>query len=140
MRYANVYGERQGDSGEGGVISIFLNRLIAGQGLTVYGDGNQTRDFIYVKDIAAANYEALFSQSANRSYNINTMKETSLQALIELLIQIAGKQPEVINHAARDKDIRRSVLNNQAAVNELHWQPAYTLKEGLYSMLRTLQH
>ncbi|WP_312200856.1 NAD-dependent epimerase/dehydratase family protein [Anaerospora hongkongensis] len=140
LRYANVYGERQGDSGEGGVISIFLKRLLAGQGLTVYGDGKQTRDFIYVKDIAAANYKALFSQSANRSYNISTMKETSLQELLELLMQIAGKQPEVIRHAARDNDIRRSVLNNQAAVNELHWQPAYTLKDGLCSMLRALQH
>lgn len=137
LRYGNVYGERQGDSGEGGVISIFLNRLVASQGLTVYGDGNQTRDFIYVKDVAAANYQALFAQSANRSYNISTMKETSLQELIELLIQIAGKQPEVTNNAARDKDIRRSVLDNQAAVNELHWQPTYTLREGLYSMLRT---
>lgn len=136
LRYANVYGERQGDSGEGGVISIFLNRLIASQGLTVYGDGKQTRDFIYVKDVAAANVRALFSPAANRSYNISTMKETSLQELIELLLQISGKRPEVIHDAARNNDIRRSVLDNQAAGNELQWQPAYTLKEGLCSMLR----
>jgi UDP-glucose 4-epimerase len=64
------------------------------------------------------------------------MKETSLQELIELLIQISGKRPEVIHDAARNNDIRQSVLDNQAAVNELQWQPAYTLKEGLCSMLR----
>lgn len=139
LRYANVYGERQGDSGEGGVISIFLNKLIAGQGLTVYGDGNQTRDFIYVKDVAMANYRALFSQAANRSYNISTMKETSLRELIELLIHVSGKRPEVIHDAVRDDDIRYSVLDNQAAVNNLNWQPAYTLKEGLCSMLRALR-
>jgi UDP-glucose 4-epimerase len=103
-----VYGERQGDSGEGGVISIFLNRLIASQGLTVYSDGNQTRDFVYVKDVAAANVRALFSPAANRSYNISTMKETSLQELIKLLIQIPGKRPEVIHDVVRNNDIRRS--------------------------------
>lgn len=138
LRYANVYGERQSDSGEGGVISIFLNKLINGQKLTVYGDGNQTRDFIYVKDVAMANYQALFSHAANRIYNISTVKETSLQELIELLSQVSGKQLEVIHDVARDNDIRRSVLENQAAVNELSWQPAYTLKKGLCSMMQAL--
>ena len=139
LRYANVYGERQADSGEGGVISIFLNKLLAGQGLTIYGDGNQTRDFVYVKDVAAANYRALFSPAVNKSYNIGTAKETSLHELIALLMRVSGKRPEVTNDAPRDNDIRRSVLANQAAVNKLNWQPTYTLKEGLCLMLRALQ-
>ena len=140
LRYANVYGERQGDSGEGGVISIFLRKLLAGQGLTVYGDGSQTRDYIYVKDVAAANYQALFAATANRSYNISTQKETSVNDLIELLSQLAGLQPAVIHDAPRDNDIRRSVLANQAAANGLNWQPAYTLPAGLALMLRELGH
>lgn len=139
LRYANVYGERQAGSGEGGVISIFFNKLLAGQGLTVYGDGNQTRDFVYVKDVAAANYRALFSRAANRSYNISTARETSLRDLIELLIQLAGKRPGVANGAPRDNDIRRSVLANRAAASELNWQPAYTLTEGLCAMLQALR-
>ena len=139
LRYANVYGERQDDSGEGGVISVFLNKLLAGQELTVYGDGSQTRDFIYVKDVAAANYRALFSYEANRSYNIGTAKEISIHELTELLFQISGKHPVVTNEAPRNNDIRRSVLDNQSAVNALNWQPEYTLEQGLCLMLRALQ-
>ena len=140
LRYANVYGERQGDSGEGGVISTFLNRLMHDQRLTVYGDGKQTRDFIYVKDVAMANYQALFTREANRSCNISTVQETSLRDLIETLSQVCGKQPEVTNMAPRENDIRHSVLDNQSAVSNLNWHPTYTLEEGLYSMLRAYQH
>ncbi|HWR09679.1 NAD-dependent epimerase/dehydratase family protein [Sporomusa sp.] len=139
LRYANVYGERQADSGEGGVISIFLNKLLAGHGLTVYGDGSQTRDYIYVKDVAAANYQALFARAANRSYNISTATETSVNELMGLLSQLTKQQPAVVNGAPRDNDIRRSVLANQAAVNSLNWQPTYTLQAGLCLMLRDLK-
>lgn len=139
LRYANVYGERQGDGGEGGVISIFCNKLLAGERLTVFGDGSQTRDYIYVKDVAAANYQALFSQAANRSYNVGTAAETSVHELIELLARVAGQRPAVAHGAQRSNDIRRSVLANRAASDSLCWQPTYTLTEGLYLMLRDLK-
>lgn len=138
LRYANVYGERQADSGEGGVISIFSKKLFAGHPLTVYGDGDQTRDYVYVKDVAEANYQALFAATPNRSFNISTAIETSVNELIALLSQIAKSNP-VINHAApRENDIRRSVLNNQAASSGLKWRPSYNLSEGLRLTLRDL--
>lgn len=75
LRYANVFGERQGDGGEGGVISIFLRKIANNELVTVFGDGGQTRDFIYVGDIAAANYKALCSAQANQALNISTGTE-----------------------------------------------------------------
>lgn len=139
LRYANVFGERQGDNGEGGVISIFLNRLLAGQALTVYGDGNQTRDYIYVKDVAQANYQALFTDAANRSYNVSTARETSINELVALLSSMLKEPIAVRNEGMRSNDIRRSVLANQAARDGLKWMPSYTLSEGLELMLRALQ-
>jgi UDP-glucose 4-epimerase len=139
LRYANVFGERQGANGEGGVISIFLNKLLAGQELTVYGDGSQTRDYIYVKDVAQANYQALFSDAANRSYNVSTAKETSINELLALLSSMLKEPVTGRNAAMRCNDIQRSVLANQAAYNGLKWKPSYTLSEGLELMLHALQ-
>lgn len=140
LRYANVYGERQADSGEGGVISIFVKKVLAGDVLTIHGDGNQTRDFIYVKDVAEANYQALFTQKANRSFNVSTNEETTLHQLVILLSQITNQKP-VIEHAlSRANDIRRSALNNEAARISLKWRPMYTLKEGLYSTLHDVNY
>lgn len=135
LRYANVYGERQVDSGEGGVISIFTRKLLAGEPVTVYGDGSQTRDYIYVKDIAAANYEALFTVNANRSFNISTGRETSVNKLIKNMSRITRQNPVVDYAAPREGDIKRSVLDNRAAGSSLKWRPAYTLAEGLYLTL-----
>lgn len=139
LRYANVFGERQGANGEGGVISIFLNKLLAGQELTVYGDGNQTRDYVYVKDVAQANYQALFADAANRSYNVSTARETSINELLALLSSMTKEPVTVRNEGMRCNDIRRSVLANQAAHDGLKWMPTYTLSEGLNLMLRALQ-
>lgn len=139
LRYANVFGERQGANGEGGVISIFLNKLLAGQELTVYGDGNQTRDYVYVKDVAQANYQALFADTANRSYNVSTARETSINELLALLSSLRKEPVTVRNEGMRCNDIRRSVLANQAAQDGLKWMPTYTLSEGLELMLHALQ-
>ena len=139
LRYANVYGDRQGDKGEGGVISLFAKKMLSGKPLTVYGDGSQTRDFIYVKDVAAANCQALFSRAANRSFNVSTATETSIQELIRIFSQLIDYSPAVGYVAQRPNEIQRSVLNNQAAKKELQWQPAYTVQTGLGLMLRNQQ-
>lgn len=139
LRYANVYGERQADSGEGGVISIFSKKLLTGNPVTVYGDGNQTRDYVYVKDVAAANYEALFTADANRSFNISTATETSVNELITIMSQITKRKLLAVHADPRESDIRRSVLNNGAAQRSLEWRPTYTLAEGLYLTLRDLK-
>ena len=92
LRFANVYGERQGDGGEGGVISIFTKRIAAGQDITIFGDGEQTRDFVYAGDIADGIIAALKTEDVNVAYNLSTQTEISLRELISVLSRIAGRK------------------------------------------------
>lgn len=131
LRFANVYGERQGDTGEGGVISIFAKRIAKGQDITVFGNGRQTRDFIYAGDIAAGIIAAMNTGKANTVYNLSTQTETSLLELIELMGKAAGRTVEPKFAAPREGDINRSVLCHEAAVQNLDWQPQMDLAEGL---------
>lgn len=131
LRYANVYGERQGDSGEGGVISIFTRKMLTKEPVIVFGDGEQTRDFIYVGDIASANYQALSTPHANRVYNISTQTETSVNTLLELLAKISGNTVERFYGETREGDIYRSSLSNLQACQNLQWRPSTTLVDGL---------
>ena len=131
LRFANVYGERQGDTGEGGVISIFAKRIAKDQGITVFGDGKQTRDFIYAGDIAAGIIAAMTTDKANAVYNLSNQTETSLLELIELMAKASGKTVEPAFAAPREGDINRSMLCNEAAVQNLNWQPQMDLAEGL---------
>ena len=131
LRFANVYGERQGDTGEGGVISIFAKRIAKDQGITVFGDGKQTRDFIYAGDIAAGIIAAMTTDKANAVYNLSNQTETSLLELIDLMAKAAGKKVEPDFAAPREGDINRSMLCNEAAVQNLNWQPQMDLGEGL---------
>ncbi|SFI09134.1 UDP-glucose 4-epimerase [Selenomonas ruminantium] len=131
LRFANVYGERQGDTGEGGVISIFAKRVAAGKGITIYGDGEQTRDFIYAGDIAAGICAALATENVNAVYNLSTSTETSLNELVKIMEDITWKKVDVSYGAVRTGDIRRSVLDNSMAVQNLGWKPQTSLKKGL---------
>ena len=131
LRFANVYGERQGDTGEGGVISIFAKRIAKDQGITVFGDGQQTRDFIYAGDIAAGIIAAMTTDKANAVYNLSNQTETSLLELIELMAKASGKMVEPAFAAPREGDINRSMLCHEAAVQNLSWQPKMDLAEGL---------
>ena len=131
LRFANVYGERQGDTGEGGVISIFAKRIAKDQGITVFGDGRQTRDFIYAGDIAAGIIAAMTTDKANAVYNLSNQTETSLLDLIELMAKASGKTVEPAFAAPREGDINRSMLCHEAAVQNLNWQPKMDLAEGL---------
>lgn len=131
FRYANVYGERQGDSGEGGVVSIFSRKLAQAQPLKVYGDGSQTRDFIYVGDVADANWRGLTAAVKHGVFNISTQTEVSVNELLTQMEAVAGVNAVRENEAARDGDIYRSCLSNQAAKRELGWQPQTSLAEGL---------
>jgi len=138
LRYANVYGERQGDAGEGGVVSIFTRLLAAGRPLDIFGDGGQTRDFVYVGDVAAANLRALVSPAANAVYNISTGTETSVNDLAALLAGVAGREAVVRHLPAREGDIYRSCLDNRKGVKALSWQPQTPLGEGLAAAYRAL--
>ena len=131
LRFANVYGERQGDGGEGGVISIFARAAAEGKTLTIFGDGRQTRDFVYAGDIAAGIRAALYTDSPNAAYNLSTASETSLLTLVDLLSKAAGRTIVPAYGAERPGDIYRSALSNEKAKRFLVWQPATPLVEGL---------
>lgn len=129
FRFSNVYGPRQSSTGEGGVISIFLDRITSGQELVIYGDGGQTRDFIYVEDVADAIY-----RSANCDitgvYNLSTCTETSLNDLVRMLSTKDGSAG-VRYVSARQGDIYRSSLDNTRLKRALDWVPLYSVEEGL---------
>ena len=130
-RVANVYGERQGDSGEGGVISTFAKRIANGQDITIFGDGEQTRDFVYAGDIAAGICKALVTAKMNTVYNRSTQTETSLNELVDILGKVAGCKLPIAHGPVREGDIYRSMLSNEKAVNNLMWKPAVGLLKGL---------
>ena len=138
LRYANVYGERQGDGGEGGVISIFARKINQSQPLLIFGDGSQTRDFIYVGDIASSNYQALLTAHANKVCNISTQTETSVNQLIEYMEEVAGKTVMKSYNERREGDIYKSSLSNAIAQKDLNWRPSVSLVEGLAKTYHSL--
>ena len=131
LRFANVYGELHGDGGEGGVISIFARRSADGKDITIYGDGGQTRDFIYAGDIARGIDAALRTEHANRAYNLSTQTETSLKELVAVFSKAAGKNITPNFAEARKGDIYQSLLANGRARRSLAWEPQTSLEEGL---------
>lgn len=130
FRFANVYGERQGEKGEGGVVSIFCKLLSQHQGITVFGDGNQTRDFVYAGDIAQAIIRAL-PLKGYHTMNVSTGQETSLNDLIRSFEKAVGYTVPVQYTAPRTGDILRSVLSNEALKRDLGFVPEMDLEEGI---------
>ena len=130
LRYANVYGPRQDPHGEAGVVAIFCGRMLEGRAATIYGDGGQTRDYVFVDDVVRANLAALESAAAG-AFNIGTGVETSVKQLHETLARIAGvsRAPEFA--PARPGEQRRSVILPERAARELGWRPQVDLASGL---------
>lgn len=136
LRFANVYGERQGDKGEGGVISIFAKRVAHGDPLTIFGGGGQTRDFVYAGDIANGIVHALTTEHANTAYNLSTQTETSLNDLVTLFGKAVGHELHPVYQPAREGDIYRSILDNEKAKVFMDWRPKVSLEEGLRRTVR----
>ena len=130
FRFANVYGERQGEKGEGGVVSIFCKLLSQRQGITVFGDGNQTRDFVYAGDIAQAIIRAL-PLKGYHTMNVSTGQETSINDLICSFEKAVGYTVPVQYTAPRTGDILRSVLSNETLKRDLGFVPAMNLEGGI---------
>ncbi|QHE53638.1 NAD-dependent epimerase/dehydratase family protein [Pontibacillus sp. HMF3514] len=135
LRFSNVYGPRQGASAEGGVISTFLKKMGKRDAITIYGDGEQTRDFIYVKDVAEALYRSALSD-ATGSYNLSNNTSVSINQLIKILSAISqnhgNKQDPNTNYVEPlETDIRHSRLDNRKLKEKLDWVPKYSLNEGL---------
>jgi UDP-glucose 4-epimerase len=131
LRYANIYGPRQNPQGEAGVVAIFCHRLLTGQIPMINGDGEQTRDYTYVEDVAAANLRALEQPDVTGPVNISTGVETSVNDLYRSLVKAAGSMVTAQHAPARPGEQRRSCLSPALAGRVLGWKPTVTLAEGL---------
>lgn len=136
LRYSNVFGPRQDPHGEAGVVAIFCSRLLDGRPLTVFGDGEQTRDYVYVKDVVAANMLASDAEMGDgigldaRAFNVGTGVGTSVLRLAEVLEGISGNALPREHEAARPGELRHSTLDS-SLIRSRGWAPAFTLEQGL---------
>ncbi len=137
LRYANVYGPRQDPHGEAGVVAIFCNRLLDGKPLTVFGDGTQTRDYVHVKDVAAANAAAAtvalppIGTLDARAMNIGTGVETDVLTLAETLRTVSGRNADIEFASARPGEQLRSAVSIGKVQKLLGWKPERSLEAGL---------
>ena len=130
-RLANVYGPRQQPTLEGGVVAVFLDRLRDGRETEVFGDGDQTRDFVYVEDVVEALLAAGASSSGGAVYNVGSGVATTVLELHRLCAETAGVEQEPRFGAGRPGDLRRSVIDPSRAARELDWRARTTLGAGL---------
>jgi UDP-glucose 4-epimerase len=134
LALANVYGPRQDPHGEAGVVAIFAGRLLAGEPCTIYGDGEQTRDFVYVDDVVDA-----FARAAHRGgglvLNIGTGVETSVNRLYAVMAAAAGVDRPAVTAPERPGELRRNALDPGRAAIHLGWKPWTSLEEGVAATL-----
>jgi len=141
LRYGNVYGPRQDGKGEAGVIAIFIENFLAKKPCIIYGDGNQTRDYVYVLDVARANVMFLEANTSklslkDRFFNIGTGKEITVNGIYQALKSLLGKRSSVIYKEARLGDIYRSCLDFSKIKKLLKWQPEYVFDQGIEKTAR----
>lgn len=135
-RYANVYGPRQRPEGDGGVVAKFVDGIVKGERPVFFGDGEQTRDFIYVKDVAEANFKALEylfakEQAEYLAVNVSTNQRTSLIELYALLRALLPEAGSPIMAVPREGDILHSCLDNRKAMEHFEWAPICGIETGL---------
>ena len=128
LRFANVYGPRQSATLEGGVVSIFMERFQSGEETLVFGDGEQTRDYVFVGDVVRA---ALAAAGRGGVFNVGTGEETTVNELHRLCAEVVGVDREPRRVEPRPGDARRSVLDASRAFRELDWRPVTSLVDGL---------
>jgi UDP-glucose 4-epimerase len=139
LRYANVYGPRQDPMGEAGVISIFADLFLKGETPTIYGDGAQTRDFVYVKDVARANLAAL-NPDIDGIFNIGTANETTVNEIADQIRRLT-KSENLPKHASPiPGELDRSVIDISRAAKHLKWAPLTNLESGLAETIQSLRH
>lgn len=136
LRYSNVFGPRQDPHGEAGVVAIFSTRILDDRPLTIFGDGEQTRDYVYVGDVVAANMLVTRADLPparsldDRGFNVGTGRETSVNELAKLLARAAGEEVEIVHAEPRSGELRHSSLD-AGRIRSLGWTPATTLEDGL---------
>lgn len=135
LRLANVYGPRQNPHGEAGVIAIFCERLLAGKSITVNGTGKQTRDFVYVEDVAEAVGRAVDTKAVG-AFNVGTSKETTIVTIAERLRELIAPKAELLFAEAKSGEQMRSCIDNSAAREKLAWTPKVNFDQGIESTVK----
>ncbi len=130
LALANVYGPRQDPHGEAGVVAIFAGKLLAGETPTIFGDGNQTRDFVFVDDVVDA-FARARSAGSGLLANIGTGMETTVNDLFATMARLTGVTEPAVYAPARPGELARSALDPALAAAELGWKPLHTLEQGL---------
>jgi UDP-glucose 4-epimerase len=136
LALGNVYGPRQDPTGEAGVIAIFASSMLAGETPTIFGDGEQTRDYVYVEDTVEA-FAAAMDRASGEIVNIGTGLETSVNALHAMLAEIVGSPSDPTYGPQPEGELRRIALDNSLAASVLGWSPRTDLSSGL---ARTVEH
>jgi UDP-glucose 4-epimerase len=135
LRYANVYGPRQDPHGEAGVVAIFTRRLLSGEKARINGDGKQTRDFVYVGDVAEANARVLASDAVG-SFNVGTGIETDITTIFQVLKRLTGSNQPEEHGPPLPGEQRRSVVDARKIEKLLGWKPKTALDAGLDATVR----
>ena len=131
LRYANIYGPRQNsEMGEGGVVAIFINKILKEEKPIIFGSGNQTRDFLYVDNAVEAAILAIKAKPGS-IYNVGSNKETSIKNLLKIISKILNKKIEPIFQPFQQGEVIRSRVDYSKIKKELGWQPKYNLEKGL---------
>ena len=130
LRYSNIYGPRQDPFGEAGVVAIFAERFLGGKQPIINGDGQQTRDFLYVGDVAKANVIAL-NLEGSHCFNIGTGQETSINTIFAMMKDLTGSNFKEVHGPEKQGEQKRSVISPQLAQRSIGWRPEVSLKEGL---------
>jgi len=138
LNLSNVYGQRQDPHGEAGVVSIFANKYLNNEEPIIFGDGEQTRDYVYVKDVVSALIKAS-TIDENHFLNIGTGVETSVNDLVNSMKIQFNSQINPIYKPAREGELKRSVLNNTKAKEDLDWKPEYSLDSGMKEVFNWLK-
>jgi UDP-glucose 4-epimerase len=139
LRYSNVYGPRQDPHGEAGVVAIFCQQVLKGQQPVIFGDGEQTRDFVSVFDVVNANVKAL-SKNCQGTYNVGTGVETTVNTIASCLIEASGKTLSPQHDPPRMGEQRRSSIDYGKFKREHGWQPTQTLNDGMKDTLDFFTH
>lgn len=139
LRLSNIFGPKQSPKGEAGVVAVFIKRLIAGHAITVNGDGEQTRDFLFVRDLAAI-APMILRQRPIGIFNLGTGQETSINCLADTLRGLFASTDPVLHGPALPGEQRRSILNASKARTRIGWKPNSSLQEGLIATKAWFEH
>jgi UDP-glucose 4-epimerase len=139
LRYANVYGPRQDPHGEAGVVAIFIEKMLKGEPPTINGDGEQTRDFVYVGDVVQANISAILNDVSDNIFNIGTGTETSVKQIFQHLKEIINLSIQEKYGPPKQGEQKRSVIDYSKAKEILNWTPQISLTDGLWQTCQYFQ-